>query len=451
MDRQRDVPKVGLPRSRHNAKGERDTVPDSPSPDWRQLVGPTDWFQIACPPDWKTEVRDNAVSLRPDDFDTMLVLSGIWNDAAQSPSSIPRLADVVAQFPKTRNVKSKGGLQHESLVESLAGEAVLAAPTSIWQRLGLGNEWWTWRMWAFREAELTVVATLMFRRDPDRELVAMTEQVLTTLKLAEQPAAPPEVFATMVLDLAKQKFPLLRAELGQDFHLTLGDSRLNLFNFYRAYVRSPKRFQAIVLPALTTVVQVQEWGEEQTNPPLDAVSDRVLPMLYPEVAWQRELQDFVANPWVAGLVILYVIDESNAYWYVRHDLLDQWEVNAEDLHSMAIANLETYFENQPMEMAVASTEGEDPTLLMPAHPDSYNAARLLSERFLTRVREFVGGDVAVGIPGRDFMVGVSMKAPQLVEHIRRRVAEDYEQTDHPLTNRLLLVTADGVSELPPDT
>ena len=102
---------------------------------------------------------------------------------------------------------------------------------------------------------------------------------------------------------------------------------------------------------------------------------------------------------------------------------------------------------QPMEMAVAGAEEQGPTLLMPGRPDSYNSSRLLSETFLARLRDFVGGDLAVGLPGRDFFVAVVANAPDMVDHVRRRVREDFRQTDHPLTDRMLLITADGVSEL----
>ena len=70
----------------------------------------------------------------------------------------------------------------------------------------------------------------------------------------------------------------------------------------------------------------------------------------------------------------------------------------------------------------------------------------MSEDFATRLREVVGGDLAVGLPGRDFFVAVSLKSPDMVQHVRGRVHEDFAQMDHPLTDRLLLLTTDGVSE-----
>ena len=42
-----------------------------------------------------------------------------------------------------------------------------------------------------------------------------------------------------------------------------------------------------MLPALTTVVQVQGWGKAQTEPELETVRERIMPMLYPEDVWQK--------------------------------------------------------------------------------------------------------------------------------------------------------------------
>ena len=66
--------------------------------------------------------------------------------------------------------------------------------------------------------------------------------------------------------------------------------------------------------------------------------------------------------------------------------------------------------------------------------------------FTARLRESVGGDLAVGVPGRDFFVAVSLKSPEMLEHVRGRVKEDFGMMDHPLTDRLLLLTADGACE-----
>jgi hypothetical protein len=203
-----------------------------------------------------------------------------------------------------------------------------------------------------------------------------------------------------------------------------------------------------VLPALTTVVQVQGWGKAQTEPLLESVKDRIMPMLYPEDVWQEKFPNFVGRPWVGGLVVLYVVDESKAYWYIRDDLIELWGISPDDLHDIAIDNLNRYFEDQPMEFTVAGEE-DGPRLLVPVRPDAYNTSRLLSETFHGKLRGVLGGDFAVGTPSRDFFVAISLDSSETVEHVRKKVEDDFQNMDHPLSDRLLLVTHDGVTEYAP--
>ena len=57
-------------------------------------------------------------------------------------------------------------------------------------------------------------------------------------------------------------------------------------------------------------------------------------------------------------------------------------------------------------------------------------------------------ELAVGVPSRDFLVAVSMQESGTLGEIRRKVEDDFSRMDHPLSPRLLLISADGVSEFP---
>jgi hypothetical protein len=282
----------------------------------------------------------------------------------------------------------------------------------------------------------------------DHEAETVAGMIIDSIQFSEPLALPPEAFAQRVLDLARAKFPLIECESAPDFQIRLGESKVNLFNFYRTYVKSPDQFESIVLPALTTVVQVQGWGKEQTEPELGSVKKRIMPMLYPEHLWRKQLASCVGMPWVGGLVVLYVVDESQAYWYIRDDLLETWRIAPDELHQIAIDNLNQYFEEQPMEFTLAGEEG-GPRLLVPVRPDAYNTARLLSEMFHQKLREVLGGEFAVGLPNRDFFVALSLDSTETVEHVRKKVEDDFQNMDHPLSDRLLLVTHDGVTEYAP--
>jgi hypothetical protein len=300
-------------------------------------------------------------------------------------------------------------------------------------------------MWAVRQGSVGLIAVFVPLED-DPETQTLATMILNTLVFAEAPADPPQIFADRVLALAREKFPLVESESGEEFQLRIGGSNLNLFNFYRQYIKSPDKFSEIMLPALTTIVQVQEWGHEQTHPALADVRERILPMLYPRHVWQERFPNFIGTPWVAGLIVLYVVDEPQAYWYVRDDLLDVWNLSRDELHALALENLDTYFENNPTEFLIAGSE-DNPQLLIPGTPNAYNGCRVLSEAFHRRARDLLGTPFGVGLPGRDFLVAFRLGNEATIAQVRRQVSDDFARMDHPLSDRLLLVTPDGVSEL----
>jgi hypothetical protein len=302
-----------------------------------------------------------------------------------------------------------------------------------------------WQLWFVQHKSLLLTIERHFEGREDPQVSADLAQVLQSLMFAVEPADTPEQFAERVLELAREKFPLLPCEMGDDLQLKLGESRINLFNFYRLYVKAPNRFREIVMPALTTVVQVQEWGPDQTEPPLERVRDRIYPMLYPESVWRENFPTFTGTPWIADLMILYVVDEAQAYWYIRDDLPAKWGLDLEELHGLALANLERHFEKMPMEFTLAGEEN-GPRLLMPNRPDAYNATRILSNTFHRRLRELLGPELAIGIPSRDFFVAVSLDSDEMLDEVRAKVIEDYSSLDHPVCDQLLLLSLDGISQ-----
>lgn len=419
-------------------------VSGTPPTHWQSCQGPANWYTLSFPPSWELHEDEGIVELRPPGGGATLTLSCIWLGDDQAPD-LASVVDVAGMFPRSRNVRavSPPELPYRSL--ALEGRQRLERAGPWWKRWLVRPAWRTWRLWVFQQKSLCLVAAFAPTDASDPEIDTLARMIVGTLSLSDPPADPPQVFAERVLQLARDRFPLMDCRRCEDFQLQLGESNINLFNFYRSYVNSPERFEEIVLPALTTVVQVQEWGEQQTEPDFAEVRDRILPMLYPGAVWKEDLPDFVGVPWVGGLTILYVVDEARAYWYIRRDLLDNWNVTTDELHELALENLDAHFDENPMEFTLAGEEA-GPRILMPNRPDAYNASRVLSHSFREELRQHLGSEFVTGLPGRDFFVAVSLDSDETVEQVRQKVNEDYARMDHPLSERLLLVSADGVSE-----
>lgn len=419
----------------------------TPPAHWTQHSGPNQWYVLSHPPTWRVESTDGAVSFVAPDAGGLLTLSSFWLEDEHA-TGVEKVVDLQRLFPQRRQVRRLKPIETGESAIGFEGQSPVEKTGRWWQRLFRRRQWRKWRVWCVRQKTVYVLALFLQTEKYDPEAETMVGMILNTLSFNARPAVPPEIFSERVAELARRKFPLLECEMIADFQLKLGESKVNLFNFYRSYLNSPDQFEAIVLPALATVVQVQGWGKEQTEPDFASVRDRIMPMLYPEEVWAERFPNFISAPWVGGLVILYVVDESQAYWYIRQDLLDSWGLTQEGLNAVALENLDRYFDAQPMDFSLAGDEG-GPRLLIPARPDAYNTARLLSEKFHARLHDVMGGEFAVGIPSRDFFVAVSLESAETVEHIRKKVGDDFRQMDHPLSDQLLLVTRDGVTEYVP--
>ena len=267
--------------------------------------------------------------------------------------------------------------------------------------------------------------------------------LLSTLELAEQPAWPPDVFLKQVIDVARHHFPLLQTSASRGFSVRLGQSEISLSNFYRMYLQQPQNFRRIIVPGLTTVVRLQELGPDQLAPSLEQVRQRILPILSSEDDPRSD--ERVQMPWVGGLCVGYVVDEDDSYRYVHQRMIQAWNLSPDDLHELALQNLRRYSAAHPLEVTMVGDD-DNPRLLMPVKPDAYNCSRVLDPDFHGQLRELFGPELIVGVPNRDFFVAATMKDPELIAQIRKRVDEDYSTMHHPLTRRLLVVSADGVSE-----
>jgi hypothetical protein len=377
----------------------------------------------------------------------ILVAHAFWIE--KESERIRSRRDVKRLFHRTRNVKRTSPIDTPGFQFGLAGEAADKPPgIPFWKRLFQKPAWRRFRWWSFERERLGVVLTFLYGPQADAETDVVLNMVAQSLELAETPADPPDVFAGRVLRFIRDKYPELKCAPDAEFQLKVGESQLNLFNFYRSYVNTPDQFESIIERGLDTIVQAQNLKDDRPSPSLEEVRDRIMPMLYPSDVWENRLNEFAGRKWVGGLAVLFVVDEEQSYWFLREDKTQDWGLTTDELFALSIRNLDRYFDNSPMQFTLAGSE-TGPRVLIPARADAYNSSRLLSEKFHGDLRSVLSGQFAVGLPSRDFFVAVNLETDEVVDHVRQRVREDFKQMDHPLSDRLLLVTHDGVTEYQP--
>ncbi len=433
---------------------------------WRLCRGPANWFTFLCPDSIEVRQTQTVIELRMKD----MAPDG-WSVASKSKSAprsigaeLPHVLSIVTWWDDTsrdqvrRNQPDLSVLFPEVVALQPAIPLDIPSPNESWSGISrrLKSACWLarifgrraafeWRLWTVRHEKLMIVATVQSpdRRPLDAGFLKFCEMVLSTLELADQPAWPPDVFLKQVIDVARHHFPLLQSSASRGFSVRLGQSEISLSNFYRMYLQQPQNFRRIIVPGLTTVVRLQELGPNQLAPTLDQVKLRILPILSAED--EPRSDERVQMPWVGGLCVGYVVDEDDSYRYVHQRMIAAWNLSPDDLHDLALQNLRRYSAAHPLEVTMVGDE-RNPRLLMPVKPDAYNCSRVLDPDFHCQLRELFGPELIIGVPNRDFFVAATLKDRDLISQIRKRVDEDFSTMHHPLTRRLLVVSADGVSE-----
>lgn len=170
---------------------------------------------------------------------------------------------------------------------------------------------------------------------------------------------------------------------------------------------------------------------------------RVMPMLKPiallaEVR-ERKLPMIAYRPFLADLIIAYVIDEPGSVAYINERHLERWEVSEHDLHNQAVENLRLRTEERGNYTVVG--EGAQRLVVFNTQ-DGYDATRLLLPGLIQRWRRDFPGRMVIGVPSRDFLIIFSDAEAQILANVANQIQLDAANREHGLTDQLFTL-ADG--------
>jgi uncharacterized protein YtpQ (UPF0354 family) len=150
----------------------------------------------------------------------------------------------------------------------------------------------------------------------------------------------------------------------------------------------------------------------------------------------------VAEPLVAGLQIAYAIDSDRTIAYIPQAVFSRWTMSMDDLHDVAINNLVA--RSEAISAHAAADEDGEVNLILFQTMDGFDASRILLPTLHDRLREHLGSPFAAGIPNRDILL-CFRNDEETVERLKDKIADDYRQMPHQVTEKLLLVTPDGLA------
>jgi len=256
------------------------------------------------------------------------------------------------------------------------------------------------------------------------------------------PPMSAEMFSALVTARLRP-LPEIEIESGKGLQLKVRvrgqETTAQLERFYEQYRANPEELSGVIdqfTAALLEGIPTERAGTQD----FAAVADRLLPRLMTARQWmdKRNLGlRIVVKSIAEDLGAAIIIDEGDQFVYVELEAIPLWEIDSATAYDKAIENLERQSAN-----ALTSVNGEGAeTLLIDQSPNA--AARVLLRSRLKDWEGRVEGDLVLGVPTHDLLLGFSRKHPAF-EEIRAQVAQDAREALNGLLPNLLLVREGGL-------
>lgn len=250
-----------------------------------------------------------------------------------------------------------------------------------------------------------------------------------------------EQFADQLIKHVAIKFPLVKLLPGpQPFSMRVNGHVASLENVYRMAQMQPEDTNHHIDRWVVELLRAGEGTPDQGGT-LEELRDRILPMVLPVPAINDVM---VSQTIVDGLSVAYAIDNDRTIAYIPKAHFDTWDISIDDLHEIALKNLMA--KSEALEAQVAQDDSGNVSLILFQKLDGYDASRLLLPTLHEKLAGYLGTPFVAGVPNRDILLCFRNDDGTL-GNLKKQIAEDFKSMPHQVTDRLFLVTPDGIAPL----
>ena len=251
-------------------------------------------------------------------------------------------------------------------------------------------------------------------------------------------------FSALVMQMVRGKFPLVKILAAKDgFAVTVNGNLASLENLYRMASLRPDDLTQHVNRWVVELLRASEGTHDQEGS-FEELKERLLPLVLSSEGAQARGPTVVTEPLIDGLIVAYAIDSDRTISYLARPHFASWNITMDELHDTAMENLVA--RSEAMNAHAAQDDEGRVNLILFQQMDGYDASRLLLPTLHERLREHLGSPFAAAIPNRDILI-CFRNEPEMRERLRTQIAEDYRSMPHQVTEKLFLVTADGIAPL----
>ncbi len=394
---------------------------------WKTFVHPAKAFRLEYPAHWDNAQKDNATScgFGPHERDDV----GLWISILPMSVDTERINE---DLPK---------LMQQALPEGQAGPMVRDATLRHFGlKADIKKEGEGGHYWIVSGGDLVLFASTQVPAAERDEWNPAFERIMASLQITRENELLFRQLANEVLEKMRDRYP--DQEFEHDDRGIRGKNQvIYLSNLMREVKAAPGRRDKIIehfVSSLSHTAELQ-MGEESW----EEAQARLFPVLKPSDYFKSggPAQHQLRIDWLADVKICYALRSKSLFRFVTGWDVNRWETDNDTVHKIAIENLTKMPWPSRME---GSRQHDGGRVVLVETGDSLASSRLLHPELFPLFSGPFGGPFLAGIPDRDTLVLFSNRK-NLKQRIGRTVAKNCRKSAYPITDRLFLVTKDGIA------
>jgi len=249
-------------------------------------------------------------------------------------------------------------------------------------------------------------------------------------------------FVQRVIKHVRVKFPLVKiARSNEAFSLKVNGHSVAMENLYRLVVIRPDELDHHTDRWIVELLRAAEGLPDQAAS-FEEIKDRILPMVLNDETRDPRSFPTIKQPLIDKLSVGYAVDNDRTISYIPLHVFKSWNIEVDQLHEVALHNLTV--RSEAMQAQASQDENGRVNLILFQTLDGYDASRVLLPTLHQRLRDYLGSPFAAAIPNRDILLCFRDDS-ETVSRLQSQIAEDYKTMPHQITDKLMLVTPDGIA------
>ncbi len=221
-----------------------------------------------------------------------------------------------------------------------------------------------------------------------------------------------EMFSALVVSRLRP-VPEVEVQGGKGLQLHLSvrghETTAQLERAYERYRANPEALSPVIDELIQSLLS-GKLGQAPGNEEFARIAPQLFPRLLTSRQWMDRREDglrLIVRPFVQDLGVTLVIDRRTEIEYVQIESIPEWGVDPQAAYDTALANLERRSKDVETRVSGAGVE----TLLVDSYADGYAAARVLLSSRLTDWQARVQGELVLGMPTADLLLGFARNHP----------------------------------------